>query len=58
MPTIEQRKKTQPWNNEHNMAYVMADESNLTVVDIDDERKCRQLTKLCCKLCKYHVKTK
>ncbi len=58
MPTLEQRKTTQPWRNTDNMVYVMAEQSNLTIVDIDDAQKCRHLTRLCCQYCKYTVKTK
>ena len=59
MPNKEQRKRAQPWRPDaDNMVYVMAEESNLTVIDIDDAMKCKQLTRLCCQYCKYHVKTK
>lgn len=58
MPNLNQRKEVQQWKLTDNMAYVMAEESNLTVIDIDDVQKCKKLTRLCIEHCKYHVKTK
>ena len=58
MPNLQQRKTTQPWDPNDNMVYVMAEESGLTVVDIDDIQKCIKLTSLCIQYCEYTVKTK
>ena len=59
MPNDAQRKSAQEWNLfNHNMVYIIADNSNITVIDIDHEEKCPLLTRLCVENCKFCVKTK